>query len=75
MSQEAVEVNPGEDVFVSCNVSGHPTPSLLWISNTGHPLVRHTHKNTHTHIQKNKTNDHTQTTFIDQFCVTLCPEL
>ncbi|XP_067093246.1 neural cell adhesion molecule 1 isoform X1 [Osmerus mordax] len=38
LSQEEVEVNPGEDVFVSCNVSGHPTPSLLWISNTGHPL-------------------------------------
>ncbi|XP_041962471.1 neural cell adhesion molecule 1 isoform X1 [Alosa sapidissima] len=31
LSQSEVKVKPGEMVAVSCNISGHPMPSLQWI--------------------------------------------
>ncbi|XP_029592348.1 neural cell adhesion molecule 1 isoform X1 [Salmo trutta] len=34
LSQEKMEVEPGQSLSVSCNVSGHPMPALQWVRKT-----------------------------------------
>ncbi|XP_014011400.1 neural cell adhesion molecule 1-A isoform X4 [Salmo salar] len=34
LSQEKMEVEPGQSISVSCNVSGHPMPALQWVRKT-----------------------------------------
>ncbi|XP_045068759.1 neural cell adhesion molecule 1-like isoform X2 [Coregonus clupeaformis] len=34
LSQEKMEVEPGQTLSVSCNVSGHPMPALQWVRKT-----------------------------------------
>ncbi|KAI4893836.1 hypothetical protein NFI96_020825, partial [Prochilodus magdalenae] len=35
LSKEEMAVKPGESVSVSCNATGHPSPSIEWSSNEG----------------------------------------
>lgn len=50
LSQEKMEVEPGQTLSVSCNVSGHPMPALQWVRKTNNNhLVTVVRQTIHSH--------------------------